>query len=336
MATIGDVARAAGVSRSTVSYALSGKRAISDETRRRIEHAIAALGFTPNAGAQALATSRTKVIGLMLHFHEDEFAPAVLQYLLPISDTARDLGYDILMVTDEDGPQALRRITQTGMVDGVVLLDVTHDDPRLEPLRASGKPGVLVGLPNDPAGLDVFDLDFAAAARVLLDHLHGLGHRRIILITPAQEVFERGVSYSWRFRDAAVAHAARLGVEVHPHYGENEQPSSGRALRAVLDAHPDATALIVHNDGSAAPLPMTLHGHGVHVPERLSVVSLYSQAFGRAFSLPYTAVDTSPAELGRLAIHQLITRIQDGERAGPHRVHLATPHLTDRASTARV
>ena len=83
MATIEDVAKAAGVSRSTVSYALSGKRTISLETRRRIDDAIKSLNFTPNAGARALKTSQTMVLGLLLQFHEDEFAPAMLQYLLP-------------------------------------------------------------------------------------------------------------------------------------------------------------------------------------------------------------------------------------------------------------
>ena len=78
MATIEDVARRAGVARSTVSYALSGKRSISAETRHRIERAIADLGFTPNAGARALATSQTMVLGVLLQFHQDEFAPAML------------------------------------------------------------------------------------------------------------------------------------------------------------------------------------------------------------------------------------------------------------------
>ncbi len=69
MATIGDVAKAAGVSRSTVSYALSGNRPISRETRERIDAAIAELGFTINAWARALATSQTMVLGLLLQFH---------------------------------------------------------------------------------------------------------------------------------------------------------------------------------------------------------------------------------------------------------------------------
>src|SRR5690606_17537943 len=78
MATIGDVARAAGVARSTASYALSGKRAISDEVRARVQRAARELGYTANAGARALATSQTRVIGLLAQFLPDEFAPAML------------------------------------------------------------------------------------------------------------------------------------------------------------------------------------------------------------------------------------------------------------------
>ncbi len=334
MVTIGDVARTAGVSRSTVSYALSGKRTISDETRQRIEEAIEQLGFTPNAGAQTLATAQTKVLGLMLRFHEDEFAPAMLQYVLPISDTAREMGYDILLVTDADGSAALRRITSTKKVDGLILLDVTHDDPRIEPLRASGRPGVVIGLPHDTEGLDAFDLDFSAAATMLVNHLHELGHREVILVMPPEEVFKRRASYGWRFHDAVVERSAQLGVVVHPQHGGAHQPTVEATLHAALDAHPGATGMIVHNDALVAALPLVLHQRGVRVPEDLSVVSLFSREFGQTFSLPYTAVETSPRELGRMAVEQVVRRLRDGERAGPHRVRLVPPELTRRGSTA--
>ncbi|HEY0239041.1 MAG TPA: LacI family DNA-binding transcriptional regulator, partial [Friedmanniella sp.] len=103
MATIGDVARVAGVSRSTASYALTGRRPVTPAVRARVEAAVASLGYTPNAGARALATSQTHVIGLLVQFLEDEFAPAMLQYMLGVSNVAREYGYDILMVSDADG-----------------------------------------------------------------------------------------------------------------------------------------------------------------------------------------------------------------------------------------
>ena len=333
MATIGDVAREAGVSRSTVSYALSGNRPISLATRQRIDAAIAKLGFTINAGARALATSETMVIGLLLQFHDDEFPPAMLQYILAVSTAARESGYDILMVTDSDGPGAVKRITSSNMVDGVVLLDVTHEDPRLDALRAARQPGALVGLPRNTEELDVFDLDFGESARILIDHLYGLGHQQVILVSPPRHVFERGGAYGWRFRDAAVERAARYGMQVYPYYGESQQPGISRSLNAILDARPQATALIVHNDASIAVLPAVLHERGVEVPRDLSVVSLYSQDFGRSFLLPYTAVETSPDQLGREAVQHLVRRMRTADDS-PVVAKFIEPVLTIRGSTA--
>jgi DNA-binding LacI/PurR family transcriptional regulator len=331
MSTIQDVARRAGVSRSTVSYALSGKRSISRETRERIEAAISELGFTPHAGARALATAQTMVIGLFVQFFEDEFAPAMLQYVLPISDAAREAGYDILMVTEADGPHAVQRILSSGMVDGVVLLNVAHEDPRLPVLRKMRQPGSMVGLPRTPDGFDVFDLDFAESGRILVDHLAERGHREIILITPREHVFERGGAYSWRFRDAALQRAASYGIRVRSYYGETQQPAINEQLNQIMDAR-DESAMIVHNDAVIAALPSVLYSRGVRVPDDLSVVGMFSEDFGRLFSLPYTAVETSPNKLGRMAVQALVQRMTTSTDASPWRVELVVPHITDRGS----
>jgi DNA-binding LacI/PurR family transcriptional regulator len=330
--TIQDVARRAGVSRSTVSYALSGKRSISRATRERIEAAITELGFTPHAGARALATSQTMVIGLFVQFFEDEFAPAMLQYVLPISDAAREAGYDILMVTESDGPHAVQRILSSGMVDGVVLLNVAHEDPRLPILRKMRQPGSMVGLPRTPEGFDVFDLDFAESGRILIDHLAERGHREIILITPREHVFERGGAYSWRFRDAALQSAASYGIRVRSYYGETRQPAVNQQLNEILDAR-DESAMVVHNDAVIAALPSVLYSRGVHVPDDLSVVGMFSEDFGGMFSLPYTAVETSPNKLGRMAVQALVQRMTTSSGTSPWRVELVAPHITDRGST---
>jgi DNA-binding LacI/PurR family transcriptional regulator len=330
---IEDVARRAGVSRSTVSYALSGKRSISHQTRERIEAAIAELGFTPNAGARALATAQTKVIGLFVQFFEYEFPPAMLQYVLPISDTAREAGYDILMVTEADGPHAVHRILSSGMVDGVVLLNVTYEDARLPVMRKMKQPGAMVGLPRNPEGFDVFDLDFAEAGRILVDHLNDLGHRDVILITPRKHVYERGGAYAWRFQNAALERAASYGIRVRSYHGETQQPAVNRQLNEILDTRQE-TAVIVHNDAVIAALPSVLYSRGIRVPEEMSVVGMFSEDFGKLFSLPYTAVETSPNELGRLAVQALVQRMIRPEAASAAGIEqLVAPHITDRGST---
>ena len=144
MVNIGDVARAAGVSRSTASYALSGKRTISPAVRQNVERAVRELGYIPNAGARALATSRTNVIALLGQFFDDEFAPAMLQYILGITNRARELGFDTLLVTESDGVGALTRIASSRMVDGFVLLNVSESDERLAALRSVPQPAAPV------------------------------------------------------------------------------------------------------------------------------------------------------------------------------------------------
>jgi len=333
VATIGDVARIAGVSRSTASYALSGKRAISDEVRRRVAEAVQDLGYTPNAGARALATSQTMVIGLLAQFLEDEFAPAMLQYILGVSNTARELGYDILLVTEEDGTRALRRITDSRMVDGVVLLNVADEDERLPILRAASQPGALVGLPRDCTGVDVFDLDFEETGRLMVERLYRLGHRELILVSPPEHVIERGGAYVWRLQSAAVEQASRRGVTLHAVFGASSQPEIGRDLNAVLDAHPSATGLLINNEAAAAALPSVLRDRALRTPEDLSVIGRYSDEFARTFSLPFSSVESAPDRLGRMAVRQLVRRIeQSGGTREPHVVRFVSPELVDRGS----
>ncbi|MDP3952449.1 LacI family DNA-binding transcriptional regulator [Microbacterium sp.] len=333
MVTIGDVARTAGVSRSTVSYALSGKRTISPEVRRRIEDAVNDLGYTPNAGARALATSQTKVLALLAQFFSDEFAPAMLQYILGVTDRARELGYDTLLVSEVDAVAALARLSNSRMTDGFVLLNVAEHDGRLEPLRAAPQPGALVGLPGDPTGLDVFDLDFEATGRLMVDRLHELGHRELILVSQPEHVVERGGAYVWRLANAAQEQATRLGLTMHRYFGASSQPEIGRDLNAYLDAHPSATGLLLNNEAAAAALPSVLQGRDLRTPADLSVIGRYSDDFARTFSLPFSSVDSAATELGRRAVERLVARIE-GDGDAPHTVQLIPPVILDRGSIA--
>lgn len=337
MVTIGDVARQAGVSRSTASYALSGKRSISEPVRLRVAEVAKTLRYTPNAGARSLATSQTRVIGLLAQFLEDEFAPAMLQYILGVSNTARELGYDVLLVTEPDGAAALRRISDSRMVDGVVLLNVAEDDERLEVLRGARQPGALVGLPRDTRGVDVFELDFEEAGREMVAHFHRLGHRELILVSQPEHVVERGGAYVLQLQHAAVAAAAARGIELHTAFAPSSQPAVGDALNGLLDAFPNATGLLVNNEAAAAALPSVLRARGLSSPGDLSVLGRYSDEFARTFSLPFSSVESAPDRLGSMAVRQVVRRIEGEIGAGEAFVtRLITPDIVDRGSTAPV
>jgi DNA-binding LacI/PurR family transcriptional regulator len=334
MATIGDVARYAGVSRSTVSHALSGKRPISLETRERIAEAVAALHYTANAGARALATSKSSILALIVPFTPDEFAPATLQYVLTVAETARNRDYDVVMITEEEGTAGITRITESNLADGVILLDVKRDDERIASVIESGKPGVLVGMPDTSDGVDCVDLDFGTSAHLLVRHLFDQGHRHVIFITLPENLFAQDLAYAWHFRTAALATAAELGVELVLVAADADPATRATDIGRALDANPDATALLVHNDGVLVELPLILQARELAVPADLSVVSIFPEQFGRMFSLPYTAIETSASTVAARAVDLLAQRIGSSNREFAR--ELIEPIIIDRGTSKKI
>lgn len=187
MVTLAEVAQHAGVSASTVSYVLSGKRSISTTTRERVEQSIRQLGYHPNAGARALASSKSNIIALMVPLRTDMYVPVMMEIAIAVATTARTHGYDVLLLTGEEGPDAVRRVTGSGLADAMILMDVELDDERLPLLRGTDQPSVLIGLPADTSGLTCVDLDFKATGALCVEHLAMLGHRDIAVIGEAPE-----------------------------------------------------------------------------------------------------------------------------------------------------
>ena len=182
--TSSDVARRAGVSRTTVSFVLNnapGVR-ISEETRRRVLKAARELGYFPNAAARSLVTQKTRTIGLVLCqtpdqvFH-DAFLPEVLH---GISEVMRPAGYRVLVepVEDPTRPNAYIDLVMEQRIDGLILSGPRSDDAELPQLKEEGFPVVLLGqLPG--AGFPSVDVDNVEGARIAVEHLISLGHTRI-------------------------------------------------------------------------------------------------------------------------------------------------------------
>lgn len=270
-------------------------------------------------------------MGLIVPFIPEEFAPATLQYVLSASETARSLGYDILMVSQQEGDAGITRITESGLVDGVIMLDVRRHDDRIEALERAEQPSVLVGMPDDVVAIDSVDLDFSEAGRKLVQHLHDRGHHSIIFLTLPDQVFTLDLGYAWRFREAVLGLASELGMAVRIIPGDADPQVRARIIGAALDANTDATAMLVHNDGALADLPMLFLQRGLSIPRDLSVVSLFPERFGRMFSLPYTAIETSATAVTARAVNLLAARIENPERK-PTR-ELFTPEIIDRGSS---
>lgn len=257
-----------------------------------------------------------------------------MQYVLVITQTARSLGYDVLLVAQEEGADGIARVAESNQVDGVIVLDVKRRDPRANILFSIRQPGVLIGMPDGESAVDCVDLDFSAAGALLIDHLAERGHRDVIFLTLPDELFALDLGYAWRFRSAARERAERRGVALSEVRGLVDPAERARALGAALDEHSAATALLVHNDAVLAELPHLLRQRRIEIPRDLSVVSIFPEQFGKMFALPYTAIDTASMAVAARGAELLVSRLAEPER--PVVREFVDPVLVDRGSSGTV
>ncbi|MFE6283098.1 LacI family DNA-binding transcriptional regulator [Streptomyces sp. NPDC057877] len=332
MVKITDVARHAGVSPSTVSYALSGKRPISEETRRRVEDSIRALGYRPHAGARALASSKSNVLALVVPLRAGIHVPVVMQFAVSVVTTARAHDHDVLLLTQEEGEEGLRRVADTALVDALILMDVQLDDPRLPLLRSLERPSVMIGFPADATGLTCIDLDFKAAGELCVEHLASLGHRTVAPVGSPPEVYVRRTAFAQRvvqgFTAAADRH--RLSSVVHP--CEASPAAARTAAERLLREQPALTGVVVHNEPVLEPLIDAFEQLGLRVPDDLSVTAICPPELAESVRVPVTSVALPSAEIGTRAVELLMRKLDGAPVDG---ATLLAARLTVRASTAR-
>lgn len=330
MVTLAEVAQHAGVSASTVSYVLSGKRSISAPTRERVEQSIKQLGYHPNAGARALASSRSNIIALMVPLRTDMYVPVMMEIAIAVATTARTHGYDVLLLTGEEGPAAVRRIAGSSLADAMILMDVELHDERLPLLRETDRAAVLIGLPADTDGLTCVDLDFEATGALCVEHLAGLGHREVAVIGEAAAVYERHTGFAERTVDGVRTKAREAGVRVLHRPCEGGYPAMAQTLSRIFDERPGTTGFIVQNESAVEPLLNLLRQQGRAVPEDVSVVAICPEQVAAQASVRLTSVAIPAQEMGRRSVEQVVAKLSG---RGTDEVELLAPELTVREST---
>ncbi|MDX3072022.1 LacI family DNA-binding transcriptional regulator [Streptomyces sp. MI02-7b] len=336
MVTLAEVARHAGVSASTVSYVLSGKRSISEATRRRVERSIQQLGYHPHAGARALASSRSNIIALMVPLRTDMYVPVMMEIAIAVATTARQHGHDVLLLTGEEGPTAVRRVAASGLADAMILMDVELHDERIPLLRDGDRPAVLVGLPADPAGLTCVDLDFEATGALCVDHLADLGHRDVAVVGEAAAVYQRHTGFAERTLQGLRTRAAERGVRLIHRPCEGSWESTAGTVSRIFDERPGTTALVVQNEAAIGPLLSFLRQRGRAVPEDVSVVAVCPDQVATQSAPRLTSVAIPAQEMGRRAVDLVMTKLGGGPAAPSPGVHLIEPRLTVRDSSGPV
>lgn len=305
MATIGDVAREAGVSRSTVSSVLTGRKPVTPATREKIERAIAKLSFTVNSGARALATSRTMTLGLVFSFQESKFVSSASTYVVALAEEARESGYGLMLLTGENGVSEVERILAGKSVDGLIVMELIEDDPRLDAIRKGGVPAALIGMPEDTAGVDAVDLDYVAAGRLAVDNVLSQGARSLAIVGWPEPMYERRATYATRFLRGATDRARDVGLRQKVFKCDVDRASIQHCLLSILrDGGFDS--LVVHNDAILPVLgTLLVREHA----EDWSVTGLCSRANAQEHWFPFDAVDTMPLESARLAVQMVTGRL---------------------------
>ena len=245
MATLADVARHAGVAASTVSYVLSGKRSVSDETKDRVNRAIKELKYHPNAGARALASSRSNVLALIVPLRSDMYVPVMMEIAIGVVTQARGYGYDVLLLTNDEGTDGIRRVVSSARADAMILTDIGLDDDRIAGDRGGRDRRRADRRPRRPGRADCVDLDFAAAGRLCVEHLAAARAPHMAFLGEAEAVYQRHIGFAARTLAASRTPRSTVGVDlVH-------RPCNGSLRGRRRRAGPDSRGAAAAPPGSS-------------------------------------------------------------------------------------
>lgn len=308
--TIGDIAEKLGVSKTTVSRAISGKGRIGAETREKVIRYIEEHDYRPNVIARGLAQSRTYNIGLVIpgNYNLVEL-PFFQNCMLGISKTASMLDYDVLIsVVMPDDISRLRRVVINHKVDGVILTRTLIEDASVAYLKETGIPFVTIGSTKDNAVVQI-DNDHRSACRELTKKLLAQGTEKIALIGGSQ---------------GYIVNDNRLGgfLEAYKAYGKEpdkelifldveDEKEVGCIVEKLLDEK--AECIIAMDDYLCSCVLNTLRQNKIEVPGQMKVVSFYDSSLLANHMPSITSIQFNVEELGEMTCRTLLKMIE-GER----------------------
>ena len=331
-ATILDIARESGVSKSTVSRVLNGHSQVSDEARRRVLEAIERLNYTPNGLARGLSGRRTGMVGFVLSDISNPFFPEIVR---GVEDIARELGYTVFLAnTDgqvEREEEAVRLLVER-RVDGVIFGSVTEDTRCLPKLSEVGIPFVLAGRSTRDPALDCVVVDNVLGGRLATEHLIKLGHARIAFIGGPPSVLASVERYEG-YRQAMRAHGIPEETKL-VQWADFRYEGGYQAARMLLRSTRNRpTAIFAANDQMAIGALDAVLDLGLEVPRDVAIVGFDDIPAARLRTVQLTTVAQPKYDIGSLAMQLLAQRIEErsrGSQSGEPRRLLLAPRLVVR------
>jgi LacI family transcriptional regulator len=310
--TVSDVARRARVSRATVSRVLNRYPHVRSEVRARVERAMAALAYRPDAVARSLARRETRTLGLVV---TDITNPFYAETAAAIVKAARAHGYTVILCDTDNIPDLQAEyieVLRQRRVDGIILGSVFLRDPAVERLIASGMPCMLYNRRLRSGRGNYVVLDNLRAGRELTRHLLGLGHRRIGFIgtlAGLSSAADRRRGYRAALQEAGVRPQAQF-VRMR-----GVKPELAREAAREILALPDRpTAIVASSDRVALSVIEIAEEMGLAVPGDLAVVGVDNIPMAAHQAIQLTTMDQHLAEMGRLAVEGILDLIRDPER----------------------
>lgn len=305
MATLADVARGAGVSKSTASRALSGQGSVSSATKKRVSDVAKELGFVASSAAESLATGRSRNIAMVTPFVNRWFYSEVID---GVEAALIGAGYDLTLYRLTDDRRQRQQLFDYFLVrkgvDAVIALTLFVTDDEVARLAALGKP--IVGIGGRIPGVSTYFIDDHAVARTQTEHLIGLGHTKLMHFGGDQEEqldFEVHSRRLQGFRDAL----ERAGIVVDDDFAACEVSVAGgfdRAVRVLSDPQNRPTGIVAVSDEVAVGVMSAAYKLGLRIPDDLSVIGIDGHPMGEAFGL--TTMVQHVSRQGAMAVSQAL------------------------------
>jgi LacI family transcriptional regulator len=328
--TMKDVAELAEVSVSTVSHVLNGTRKVSEETRGGVLAAVEELGYRPNLLAKGLKTRRTFTIGLLISDIQNAFFTSLVR---GVEDEALSRGYHLFLCnTDEDPGREDEYVTELAKkrVDGLMVAPSARREDYVRRLRAEGVPFVFVDREVEGVEADVVSVDNKTGMGLIAEHLVGLGHRRIGMISgPLDKAsgFERYTGLKEALDD--------LGAPLEEglvRFGDFRTTGGMEAARGLMGLPSPPTALVIANNQMTLGAMLAAKEAGLVIPKDISLVGFDDPEWAPLADPPLTALAQPTYEMGVRAAELLLDRIENG--GGETSRLLLRPWLEVRESTA--
>jgi DNA-binding LacI/PurR family transcriptional regulator len=313
--TITDVARAAGISKSTVSQYLNGRyEFMSYETRQRIKQVIEDLDYRPNTLARSLKQKKTHTIAALV---SSILNPFITNTIRGAEDYCKENGFNLILCNADDDPQqelAYIHTLAAKQIDGVIISTTGRNNGALKSLNASGTPVVLFSRYVPEIGADTVSVNNRLGVELGIRHLMKLGHRQIAFFvlpfseSPVTPRRERAQAYCDLMQeyDALAFHPEWL-VET-----DNNEQALSLKLDQLLSGGSKPTALFGANDLMTMSLVRLLANRGIRIPEDMAVLGFDDWEWAPYLQTPITVVAQPSYEMGRRAVERLIQRIQGG------------------------